>query len=108
MIKGTTGDVIGDPVEAHKESTGSFRKWFTGPERCQESLHEDEYLRNGSDNLGVFLRETQYTGVPYELRQLIHHGIQRVPRRTEIESELKQAFVEIPNMVEFTEAIRKA
>ena len=56
----------------------------------------------------VFLCETQYTGVLEELRQLIHCAIKRVPRRTEIENELKEAFAEVPNLDEFTEAIRKA
>ena len=108
MIEGTAGEVIGEPVEAHKELTGAFRKWFTGPDWCHGSLHEGEYFNTGSDNAEAFLRDTQYTGVPEELRQLIHCAIKRVLRRTKIESELEEAFAEVPNLDEFTEAIRWA
>ena len=108
MIEGTTGEFIREPVKAHKELTGAFRKRFTGPDWCQGSLHEGEYVSTGSDNAAAFLRDTQYTGDPDELRLLIHSAIRRVPRRAEIESELKEAFVEVPSLDEFTEAIRKA
>ena len=37
VIEGTTGEVIGEPTEAHKELTGSFRKWLIGPDWCQGS-----------------------------------------------------------------------
>ena len=30
VIEGTTREVIGETVEAHKELSGAFRKWFTG------------------------------------------------------------------------------
>ena len=47
MIEDTTGEVIGEPTEAHKELTGAFRKWFTGPDWCQGSLHDGEYFSIG-------------------------------------------------------------
>ena len=71
-------------------------------------LTRREYFSAGSENEAAFLRDTQYTGVPDELRQLIHRAIRRVPRGAKIESELKKAFVELPNLDEFTEAIKKA
>ena len=31
MLEGRTGEIIGDPVEAHKELTAEFTKWLEGP-----------------------------------------------------------------------------
>ena len=108
VLESSTGEMIGEPVEAHKELTGAFRQWFTGPDWCQGRLHEGEYFAEGTDSADAFLRDTQYTGVPDDLRHLIHRAITRVPKREVLERELKEALAEAPSLDEFTETIRKA
>ena len=69
ILEGRTGEIIGDPVEAHKELTGDFTKWFEGPEWCRGRLHEGDYFEGHSESDAAFLQDTNYTGVPDELRR---------------------------------------
>ena len=48
------------------------------------------------------------TGVPDELRQLIHRAIIQVPKRKVLDRELRDSLADPPSLDEFTETIRKA
>ena len=71
-------------------------------------MHEGDYFEGHSESDTAFLPDTNYTGVPDELRRLIHRAIRQVPKREVITNELKEAFAEAPTLDELSEAIRKA
>ena len=60
------------------------------------------------DSADAFLRDTQYTGVQDDLRQLIHRAIIRVPKSKVLERELRETLAEAQSIDEFTETIRRA
>ena len=95
-------------MEAHKELAGAFKQCFSGPEWCRRRLYEGNYFNGHSKRDAAFLQDTSITGVPDELRRLIHGAIRRVPKRETITIELKEAFAEAPTLHELTEAIRRA
>ena len=89
VLESRIGEVLGDPVEAHKALTGAFSQWFSGPTWCKGRLHEGDYFEGLSESDAAFLQDTCYTGVPDELRLLIHKAIQQLPNREVNTTELR-------------------
>ena len=75
ILESRTGRIIGDLVEAHKELNGEFTQCFAGPGWCRGQLHEGDYFEGHSESDAAFLQDTIYTGVPDEVRRLIHRAI---------------------------------
>ena len=61
-------------------------------------MHEGDYFEGNSESDIAFLQDTNYTGVPDELRPLIHRAIRQVPKREVNNNELKEAFAEVPTL----------
>ena len=80
ILERHTVDIIGDQVEAHKELTGEFTKYFKGSKWWRGRLHEGDYFDRHSESDAAFLQVTNYTGVPDELRRLIYRAIRQVSK----------------------------
>ena len=61
ILEVRTGEIIGDPVKAHKELTGESTKWFEAPEWCRGRLHAGDYFKKHSEINAAFLQSTDYT-----------------------------------------------
>ena len=70
----------------------------SGPELCRERLYVGDYFSGHSKSHAAFMQDTSYSGVPDELRRLIHRAIRRVPKRDTITNEQKKARVEAPTL----------
>ena len=72
VLESRKGEIIGDPVEAHKVLSEAFSQWFPGLEWWWERLHKRDYFDDNSKSDAAFMQDTNYTGSQLRSNQEHH------------------------------------
>ena len=106
ILKTDGGRCTESPEEVHHEATKALEEWFGSPEEHNRGIHTNEDWERTLRDKQYFLSETAYTGVPLDLRDLIHDSLVNVEDQQAAENHMNLAFQEVPTFEEWQEVIR--
>ena len=108
ILRKSDNSCTDSPEEVHHEATEGLEKWFGSPEEHRRGIHANEDWERALMDKQHFLNETEYTGVPVGLREIIHDALANVDERDSAEEKMTETFQEAPTFEEWQEAIRSS
>ena len=106
ILKKGNNQCTESPEEVHLEATKGLEKWFGSPEEHRRGIHTHADWELALVDKQHFLAETEYTGVPSELRELIHDAMANVEEQPAAEERMNEAFLVAPTVAEWHDVIR--
>jgi hypothetical protein len=104
----STGRVITDPAELHKECTKHYITHHELPSEHANELHLAEdwlpYIQDKHKFLNVFCDSS----IPTWCLDIVHHALQEKPQAEAVRAQLMQTLLVPPTLEEFKKSIRKS
>ena len=104
-IKSQDGIIVTHEVLIHDMVTNHFNEWFAIPEYAKTStLHMSPTWHTAVDSVEAFLKATETSGVPEELRRKLYPSL-RHDAYPQANAKIRASFAVSPTLAEYTWAI---
>ena len=89
-------------------ATEGLRQWFSSPDAQRWGIYTAEDWERALTDRPYFLDATEYTGVPFNVRDAIFEAISNVDGQQQAEQLMTEAFTSVPTFAEWQDTIRQA